>query len=339
MATIPSYDEWMKRTKRGLLQTRSDELKDVDKALKRYDGNKSVDNKKLLRDELEKWKKSKGSGDQWKLSIRNTKDQIVEELDEALKPYRVGGTPAWVAPPLPLNPAAGSVHLGQSFEHANSKERVDVPQAFKRAQALISRAFQGITQARLATTPQRAIYETWFGTWSQTRFATVFNTVKELHDALHLKPVVLYYRGKNAQGPTDCPAEGGNIAGENFFGAAWKPKDLPPELDRKFTYIFLGKAFFKSGMYANDSIAGVIIHELSHSICGTDDVNYKGEDTYGPDLCKRLATEKPDLAVFNADSYEYLCENFQNTLFVPKPKTMNLPKKASIALQMRAPVV
>jgi hypothetical protein len=41
--------------------------------------------------------------------------------------------------------------------------------------------------------------------------------------------------------------------------------------------------------------------------------------------------------VNNADNYEYLCENYQSNLFVPKPINLVLGPKASIALDMRLP--
>ena len=92
MPEILSYADWMKRTKRGLLTPRGDELKDVDSALKVYDKAKTVDNKKALREALDAWKATKGPGEAWKQSVRNTKDSVVEELDEALKPFRVAPT-------------------------------------------------------------------------------------------------------------------------------------------------------------------------------------------------------------------------------------------------------
>jgi len=329
---IPTYKDWMSRTKRGLLTPRSTELGRLDKALEVYDKTKSEADKQTLTARLDDWIKTKGDG--WKQSTRN-QDHVVEELYAALHPYRAAA-PKWTAPPLPASPTAGEVYLGQSFEYSNSLARAEVPQAFKRAKLLIDATYRGICQARTGGT-NRTIYTTWFGAFDQNRFATVFNNVKALYDALFLKPIVLYYRGDGVQGASDCPAETGTMSPGGYFGAAWPPRVLPPSLDRRFTYVFLGRAFFTSGVYAQDSSGGVIIHELSHAICGTDDVVYKGAQTYGPDLCKRLANEKPDLAVHNADSYEYLAENYQSTLFQPKAAALHLPPKASIALNLTPP--
>ena len=329
---IPSYKDWMTRTKRGLFTPRSSALEKVDKALDVYDKNKTDPNKQALTARLDDWIKAKG--DKWKQSTRNS-DGVVEELYAALHPYRAAA-PKWTAPPLPPSPTPGEVYLGQSFEYSNSLARTQVPQAFKRARLLIDSAYRGISQAR-SPGPNRTIYETWFGTYDQNRFSTVFNNVKSLYDALFLKAVVLYYRGDGVTGASDCPVETDPMSPGSYFGAAWPPKVLPSGLDRKFTYIFLGRAFFTSGVYAQDSSGGVIIHELSHAICGTDDVVYKGQQTYGQALCQQLALQKPDLAVHNADTYEYLCENYQTSHYQPTSLALHLPPTASLALNLGPP--
>ena len=45
----------------------------------------------------------------------------------------------------------------------------------------------------------------------------------------------------------------------------------------------------------------------------------------------------PDLAVKNADCYEYLCEAYQTRNFVPTDNPLVLPPKASITLSARLP--
>lgn len=60
---------------------------------------------------------------------------------------------------------------------------------------------------------------------------------------------------------------------------------------------------------------GTIIHELSHMVLNTDDVDatsigVPGLKCYGPLLCQMLAAERPDLAMRNADSYRHFAESF-----------------------------
>jgi hypothetical protein len=58
------------------------------------------------------------------------------------------------------------------------------------------------------------------------------------------------------------------------------------------------------------TVAGTIIHELSHHICNTADE----DDTYGAGPCQALArgnAESVRKACNNADNYLYYCETFQ----------------------------
>lgn len=55
-----------------------------------------------------------------------------------------------------------------------------------------------------------------------------------------------------------------------------------------------------------DSGLGVILHELTHLVCGTNDY------FYGKDKCLKNATEENSQCANNADSYEYYIEEFRN---------------------------
>jgi hypothetical protein len=45
-------------------------------------------------------------------------------------------------------------------------------------------------------------------------------------------------------------------------------------LNQKHTYVFLGKQFYEAKSHGIDSMAATVIHELSHAICGTGDVDF-----------------------------------------------------------------
>ena len=63
------------------------------------------------------------------------------------------------------------------------------------------------------------------------------------------------------------------------------------------------------------SASGVIVHEMTHMVLGTDDVKTalgKGNlHCYGPSLCMHLASTNPDLAFKNADNYRLFAESCQ----------------------------
>ena len=60
--------------------------------------------------------------------------------------------------------------------------------------------------------------------------------------------------------------------------------------------------FFSAPWVGIDSKPGTIVHETSHLAVPTDDIKYGEADAIG------LAAAHPDLAVQNADSYEYFAE-------------------------------
>ena len=66
--------------------------------------------------------------------------------------------------------------------------------------------------------------------------------------------------------------------------------------------IRLGNDFWTAPLVGEDSQAGTLLHELSHTKAGT------GDKAYGADDCRALAISSPNKAVKNADSYEYFCE-------------------------------
>jgi len=326
MADIPRYEDWKSQTNLGLMHRRSDLLKKVDQALADYwkDPIGSVTKKQALRVAFEAWINSKG------VDGTSRNQTMVQQMREALRKYR-NAVGDWTAAPLPAVPARGEIYLAPSFEHANSREREDVKKAFTRAKLLVEAAFRSLRQVP-GDVSNTTIYTTWFGAYNAARWKTVWDNIRKIYDALCGKSVLLYYRGKTVTGPTDCLAETDDLTPCDYFGATWKPMNLPGTLDRAYTHIFLGKDFFTSGVYAGDATGGVLIHELTHAICGTNDVVHNGSTTYGEDLCKQLATDRPDSAITNADSYEYLCENYQSRLYQPRPLNLHLPPKKSISL-------
>ena len=67
--------------------------------------------------------------------------------------------------------------------------------------------------------------------------------------------------------------------------------------------IWLGRDYFAAPLIGRDSKAGTLIHETSHIVCFTDD------HTYGYANAVALAASNPDLAIDNADNYEYFAED------------------------------
>jgi len=68
--------------------------------------------------------------------------------------------------------------------------------------------------------------------------------------------------------------------------------------------IHLCGAFFTAPLHGENSQVGTLVHELTHTLCGTLDL------AYGMAACAQLATTNPPQAMTNADNYEYFVESF-----------------------------
>jgi len=218
----------------------------------------------------------------------------------------------------------GKVLLAPSYMYANSLQKNDSRVCLEKASELMSKAWAGLVNPR-GETKERI--ELWFGSIDgpagKARLETVKSNMQKIHRSLCKRPIKLYYRGEGTKGPDDSQDKEDRISSETYFGCAY-PGDPPARFDQKFTHIWMGKAFFtKSSIYGFDSMAGVVIHELSHTICDTDDEVYPGTTTecYGEDLCQRLALNYPEKAVNNADNYEFFCESYQPSGWTPPDKS------------------
>jgi hypothetical protein len=340
---IMSLADWKSRTAlKNENDNRSRLLRAVDDALGAYHRIKTKQNLENLKTALNTWRGKKGGTDR--------DADTIEEMQESLEKEKP--SPSWTAPPIPGKPKGTPIYLARSFENANSLERDQSLKAFEAARELINKTFQRLNQAKAAGR-ERNTYERWFGTYDGTRppppldrprvvrdpttdprYQQVLDNIRDIYDALHLRPIVLYYRGASAIGPSDCGFDSGGP--EDFFGATWSKEQLEKEkglagLNKEYTHVYLGELFYSTAStYSSDSMAGTLIHEFSHAICGTEDIAYQF------DPCLELA-RKPEDAIKNADSYEYLCEDYWRDIWTSKELKLKLPPKAHIKIPMRAP--
>lgn len=123
-----------------------------------------------------------------------------------------------------------------------------------------------------------AHYTLWFG--SATHKDTAKGTVQSIQESMENYPYTLYFKGP------DC-TPGDDFAYTFFRSTTIYLCDL--YLDAKDRYDF-------------DTKFGTLVHELSHAVADTDDLEY------GTESCKDLAKYIPSNAVRNADNYEYFVE-------------------------------
>jgi hypothetical protein len=228
---------------------------------------------------------------------------------------------ASLAHPPAVAPKA-RIELAPTFSVTNSYERYAVQHCIDRAVALASFARDA---AERATTDPAAcfLFTKWFGIPTPGRVSTVTDNLSRLHGAICARPLKLYYRGnKLGKGqPDDEPGGEGyyvfpkpDIFAETFGS---RTGIAPHPFDPRYTHIWLGELFFQELTQASrsgfDSQAGVFLHELTHAFCDTDDVDWKGHSAYGQNTCMEIALEAPELAIKNADNYEFFAEEFRVT--------------------------
>ena len=250
---------------------------------------------------------------------------------------------------LSRTPATGVI-LMPSFRHANQMEKTSANQTLVRARQGAMKAFLAASAAQRNAGAERTKWVSWFGAFDDARSRTVADNFKRLSDVLGTKPIRAYYRGSHIKGPSDKPNEPGKAPTTEAFASAFRLAVLPAGYDRNFSHITLGKLFFAhkaktagvapgiqarvamfGGAVGNlsrpgdpyasdrgaDSLAGVLVHELSHHVCNTVDAVLPvgspnpGGKCYGKNCCAWLAQHRPADAITNADSYEYYFEEYQ----------------------------
>jgi hypothetical protein len=203
--------------------------------------------------------------------------------------------------------------------------RNDVETALREARVLSTRGVQ-VSSAALRDDPTAvALMTTWFGPragGSRDWWSGVHDVLARIN-AFLLNDINVYYRDAETKGkPNDYPdGAGKTITERDVSGYAESSSG-----DRDGV-IGLCRAFFAKERKGNrkinlkgfDSVGGVLIHELSHNLCNTDDHELNdGTDAYETANCGQLATEAPSRAWYNADNIEYFCEEAHYGPATPK---------------------
>jgi len=242
------------------------------------------------------------------------------------------------------------VILMPSFRYTNSLEKQNAKSVLETARTVMMKAYLAAVfgNGRQGGQPECKEYaqmKEWFGQdgnlpapVNRRRYAVLIGNLKSLTDVLGTKPIRVYYRGKKIKGPSDKPNE--HDAAEELgdaYGSAFRLSSIPAEYDKTYSHLTLGTPFFKTG--AMDAAArkdagepelrpaGTLVHELSHNICDTQDVemppasfaahpDWQKEDGHGAkayfeEKCHWLAQNAPELAINNADSYDFYFESFK----------------------------
>ncbi|MEM7257664.1 MAG: M35 family metallo-endopeptidase, partial [Pseudomonadota bacterium] len=169
--------------------------------------------------------------------------------------------------------------LPADYNSCEVEQQSELQQALDNAESLTQTALNdlsGLTDDARYNSPR---YKQWFGAYDTDRFDLVLDTYSNLAATLANETIEF-----------NCNCE----------RASWYAYVLK---SREFE-IFICPRFWTAISVGRDSQAGTLIHELTHffSVNGTSDHAYST-------AAVTLANENPQLAVRNADSYEYFAEN------------------------------
>ncbi len=169
--------------------------------------------------------------------------------------------------------------LEPGFIGCTMDDRQNIRGAFSEAQRI---AGQAVSHMGAVSSSQRSCdrrYKEWFGSHTSNRWGNV-----------HFNFILIH----------------SNIAGRQWVIGCRKDKSWYGRTLWGSSYIELGSAYFgitSANGNTSNSRAGVLVHEVSHSVAQTWDIKYGETDA------RNLASNHPMQAVLNADNYEYFAEN------------------------------
>ena len=166
------------------------------------------------------------------------------------------------------------------YGSCSALEQEDIVEAANIAEILTETALTDLTSLTAAGRNASPRYDAWFGAYSESRFNQVVTNFNAIHQA---------FENETLQFNCGCTESG-------IFAFVF------PSLPYSIT---LCPSFWAASPNGQDSKAGTIIHELTHFtvVADTDD------HVYGQSGARELAVSNPNMAIDNADSYEYFAEN------------------------------
>jgi len=168
--------------------------------------------------------------------------------------------------------------LPPGFVSCSSSRQSLLVTALGNAQSISLAARDYLNNLPVAQRPTNVAYDTWFGAYTSSRYATVQSHYTSIHSAFSNQTFTFF---------CDCT-------------------------DSSYAYVFANRpyevhlcnAFWNAPALGIDSKAGTLVHETSHFtvVAGTQDY------AYGTAACQNLANKNPKKAISNADSHEYFAE-------------------------------
>jgi peptidyl-Lys metalloendopeptidase len=164
-----------------------------------------------------------------------------------------------------------------------------------RLQKALLNARNAVSEATIAIAPDNSVYERWFGQWNSGRAADVHRSLAAIKRTLDDTVLTVH-----------CMAAGAGSCQGGVYAYVDRHEAFNIYMCRlSFQMPQLSGDKREAGDSATGTLAGTLVHELSHFavVANTDD------HAYTQDACMQMARQSPQLAVRNADSYQYFVEN------------------------------
>lgn len=320
---IMGYDEWMRRTKLGVMKPRSKSLKVLDAALKAYkdNGASSVYLEALIA-AFNDWALGKDAG--FENSERNKGGAITDLMNQIIEFQRRNQPGAHLRPAslltdikqgaklmaegklkpqikVKLSPGVEDKSRGHVvYEEFSTSDLVKAKKGWADAFTSAERAARGIALVGKNDREDER-FRRWFGNPDLARVAVVKNGVNKCLEAFQRSKVTIVNRPEIALHYVDGVDPFGDMQdgfkGDSVYGFVYNHQAGGGYR------IVMGKHF----LYDPDPIEGAaqtIYHELTHKVLHTKD------HVYTKIKSRALATREPANALTNADNYAFYAVSF-----------------------------
>lgn len=187
-----------------------------------------------------------------------------------------------VLPMAPMAEEAKEEHAKTvTYDDCSTTEEATVKSADLTALKRATSIYTHLKNLSLTEQQTDPLYKTWFGAHTATRYSKVLGNWKKIRDGF--EEDITY----NCSGPECQPSY------YAYVYAGGKQE------------VFLCEQFWGASTTGTDTQYGILIHEVSHEVAGTNDHGY------GLTTCKAMATNEPEKAIENADNYEFFAEHYE----------------------------
>jgi len=168
-----------------------------------------------------------------------------------------------------------------SFTHASPVLSDRIKTAYGEIRLLLEKAKMNALEHQKGEKSQR--FEKWFGKCNEDQITQVHKNLSLMYTAYFTQKLHLYYRGSEVKDMISdfsfSESMNGKMKPINSIASCFFPSNLQDVVDKDYPHIGIGEQFMGNtsldGRPNGVTCAGALIHELSHKVCGTEDIPLK----------------------------------------------------------------